>query len=130
MFFPGGQLAMIQSSWLDPKKVREMTVVGTREMILYDDLEPLQKIKIYDQRVETPPHYDTFAEFQYAYHYGDMRAPHITQTEPLKVECGHFIECIQTGQTPLTDGRSGWDLVKVLEASSESLKRRGERVDL
>jgi predicted dehydrogenase len=130
MFFPGGQLAMIQSSWLDPRKVREMTVVGTREMILYDDLEPLQKIKIYDQRVETPPHYDTFAEFQYAYHYGDMHAPHIQQTEPLKVECGHFISCIQTGETPLTDGRSGWDLVKVLEASSESLKRRGERIDL
>jgi predicted dehydrogenase len=130
LLFPGGRLAMIHSSWLDPKKVREMTVVGTREMILYDDVEPLQKIKIYDQRVEAPPHYDTFAEFQYSYHYGDMRAPRIAQTEPLKVECGHFIDCIVEGKTPLTDGRSGWDLVKVLEASSESLKRKGARVDL
>ncbi|MBN1556953.1 MAG: Gfo/Idh/MocA family oxidoreductase [Lentisphaerae bacterium] len=130
MFFPGGRFAMIHSSWLDPKKVREMTVVGTKEMILYDDLEPLQKIKIYDQRVERPPHYDTYAEFTYSYHYGDMHAPRIDQVEPLRVECGHFLDCIRTGKRPLTDGRSGRDVVRVLEAASESLGRQGARVEV
>ncbi len=77
--FDNGGFATIHSSWLDPNKVREMIIVGSKQMIVYDDNEPLEKIKIYDKRVETPPHYDTFAEFQYSYHYGDMYAPYIKQ---------------------------------------------------
>ncbi len=73
--FDNGGFATIHSSWLDPNKVREMIIVGSKRMIVYDDNEPLEKIKIYDKRVETPPHYDTFAEFQYSYHYGDMYRP-------------------------------------------------------
>jgi len=69
--FKEDRFATIQSSWLDPRKVRDMTIVGTKRMIVYDDVEPLEKIRIYDARVEVPPHYDTFAEFQYSYHYGD-----------------------------------------------------------
>ncbi len=128
--FPKKRTAIIQSSWLDPRKVREMTIVGSRRMIVYDDIAPLEKIRIFDTRVERPPHYDTFAEFQYAYHYGDVYVPYIKQEEPLKVECQHFVDCIRNGTTPLSDGEQGLQLVQVLEASSESLKRGGGRVDL
>ncbi len=128
MGFPSGRFATIQSSWLDPRKVREMTIVGSRKMIVYDDIEPLQKIRIFDHRVEVPPHYDTFAEFQYSYHYGDMYAPYLNQEEPLKVECQHFIDCIRGGTKPITGGEDGWRLVQVLEASNESLRQKGSAV--
>ena len=117
--------ATIQSSWLDPRKVREMTIVGSKRMIVYDDLAPLEKIRVFDMRVERPPHYDTFGEFQYAYHYGDMYAPYIKQEEPLKTECQHFLDCIRTGSQPVSCGLRGTELVKILEASSLSLKQGG-----
>jgi len=122
--------AIIHSSWLDPRKVREMTIVGSKRMIVYDDVTPLEKLRIFDARVEVPPHYDTFAEFQYAYHYGDMYAPYIKQEEPLKTECQHFLDCIKQGLFPLTGGQQGLELVRILEASSESLRRGGAPVDL
>jgi predicted dehydrogenase len=128
--FRRNRLATVHNSWLDPRKVREMTIVGTRRMIVYDDVAQLEKIKIYDSRVEVPPHYDTFAEFHYAYHYGDMYVPYIRQEEPLKVECQHFLDCIQNGVQPLTGGTHGRDLVRVLEAASSSLRRGGAAVDL
>ncbi len=122
--------AVIQSSWLDPRKVREMTIVGSKRMIVYDDVAQLEKIKIFDSRVERPPHYDTFAEFHYSYHYGDMYAPYIKQDEPLKIECQHFLDCIKHGATPLTGGREGLELVRILEASSASLQQHGGPCDL
>ncbi|HUA69292.1 MAG TPA: Gfo/Idh/MocA family oxidoreductase, partial [Candidatus Saccharimonadales bacterium] len=128
--FPQQQSAIIHNSWIDPRKVREMTIVGSKRMIVYDDVAPLEKIRIFDARVERPPHYDTFGEFQYAYHYGDMYAPYIKQEEPLKMECQHFLDCIRQGATPLTDGRQGMELVRILEASSESLRRGGAPVNL
>ncbi len=128
--FPNNQLATIHNSWLDPRKVREMTIVGTRRMIVYDDVEPLEKIKIYDARVDRPPHYNTFAEFTYSYHYGDIYIPYVKQEEPLKVECQHFLDCINTGATPISNGQHGLELVKILEASSHSLKQQGAPVHL
>lgn len=128
--FPRDQSALIHSSWLDPRKVREMTIVGSKRMIVYDDVAQQEKIRVFDARVEAPPHYDTFGEFHYAYHYGDIHIPYIHQEEPLKAECQHFLECIQQGTTPLTGGREGLEVVRVLEASSESLKRDGAPVDL
>jgi predicted dehydrogenase len=128
--FPKQRTAIIHSSWLDPRKVREMTIVGSKRMIVYDDVAPLEKIRVFDTRVERPPHYDTFAEFQYAYHYGDVYAPYIKQEEPLKTECQHFLDCIKHGTTPLSDGRQGSELVRILEASSESLKKGGAPVEL
>jgi len=128
--FKRNRFATIQNSWLDPRKVREMTIVGTRRMIVYDDIAPLEKIKIYDARVEVPPHYDTFAEFHYSYHYGDMYVPYIKQEEPLKVECQHFLDCITEGGTPLTGGKQGLELVRILEGSSASLRLNGASVDL
>jgi predicted dehydrogenase len=126
--FANGGFATIQSSWLDPNKVREMTFVGSKRMLLYNDLEPMEKIKIYDKRVETPPHYDTFAEFHYSYHYGDMYAPYIKQYEPLRKECQEFLDCIRTGDRPESSGYEGLQVVKILEAASKSLKTSGAKI--
>lgn len=128
--FSNGAIALVQSSWLDPNKVRCMTFVGRRRMLVYDDNEPLEKIKIYDKRVETPPHYDTFAEFHYAYHYGDMYCPYVKQDEPLKIECQHFLDCIESGRVPITSGLDGLNVVQVLEAASESLRNGGAMVTI
>ena len=128
--FSKDRSAIIQSSWLDPRKIREMTFVGSRRMIVYDDIAAQEKIKIYDVRVERPPHYDTFGEFHYAYHYGDIYIPYIRQEEPLKTECQHFLSCITDGTTPLTSGHLGLEVVQILEASSRSLKANGGPVHL
>jgi predicted dehydrogenase len=122
--------AIIHSSWHDPRKVREMTIVGSKRMIVYDDIVAQEKIKVFDARVERPPHYDTFAEFHYAYHYGDIYSPYIKQDEPLKTECQHFLDSIRQGTEPLTSGHAGLEIVRILAASSESLKQQGAPVDL
>jgi len=128
--FSRKRFATIQSSWLEPRKIREMTIVGTRRMIVYDDLRTREKIRIYDARVERPPHYDTFAEFQYSYHYGDSYIPYLHQEEPLKLACQHFVDCIKTNSQPLTDGRRGLEMVRILEAASTSVKMNGAPVTL
>jgi len=128
LHFSKNRSAMVHSSWLDPRKIREMTIVGSKRMIVYDDVAPLEKIRIFDARVERPPHYDTFAEFQYAYHYGDMYAPYIKQEEPLKAECQHFLDCIRESKAPLSGGAQGLELVRILEAASVSLKQNGSPV--
>jgi predicted dehydrogenase len=128
--FPKNRCAFIHNSWLDPKKVRQMTVVGSKRMIVYDDTEPLEKLKIYDARVEAPPHYDTFAEFTYSYHYGDAYVPCLKQEEPLKLECQHFLDCIRGECAPIAHGRRGLEVVRILEAAGESLRQRGVSVAL
>ena len=80
--------------------------------------------------MERPPHYDTFAEFQYSYHYGDSYIPHIHQEEPLKMACQHFVDCIATGAVPITGGREGLEMIQILEAASASLKANGAPVTL
>ena len=128
--FSKERTAIIQSSWHDPRKIREMTIVGSKRMIVYDDIAPQEKIKVFDARVERPPHYDSFAEFHYAYHYGDIYSPYIKQDEPLRVECAHFQECILHGRVPLTSGEAGLEVVRILEASSHSLRNHGAPVEL
>jgi predicted dehydrogenase len=128
--FDDGGFATVQSSWLDPNKVRQTTFVGSKKMLVYDDLEPFEKIKIYDKRVDTLPHYDTFAEFQYSYHHGDMYSPYIDQVEPLKVECQHFLDCIKSGSKSDSSGIEGLKVVQVLEAASKSLRNEGGRIKI
>jgi predicted dehydrogenase len=128
--FGDRHFATIQSSWLEPRKVREMTIVGTRRMIVYDDLKSREQIKVFDVRVDRPPHSDTFAEFQYSYHYGDSYIPYIQQSEPLKAVCEHFLSCIETGAEPMSGGHEGLELVKILEAASLSLKSHGAPISL
>src|SRR3954469_11164044 len=124
------RFATIQSSWLEPRKIREMTIVGTRRMIVYDDLQTQEKLRIYDVRVERPPHYDSFAEFQYSYHHGDSYIPHIQQEEPLKAVCQHFLSSIENGTAPISGGPEGLELVRILEAASDSLRAKGASVAL
>jgi predicted dehydrogenase len=126
--FSKGAFASIQSSWLDPNKVRETVIVGTKKMLVYNDLEPTEKIKIYDKRVEVPPHYDTFAEFNYSYYYGDVYSPYLKLVEPLKAECEHFRDCIKTGARPASSGYEGLKVIQILEAASESLRTGGGEV--
>lgn len=128
--FSQQRFATIQSSWLEPRKVREMTIVGTKRMIVYDDLQTHEKIRVYDVRVERPPHYDTFAEFHYSYHYGDSYIPYLVQEEPLKTECQHFLDCIESGTSPATGGKAGLKMVQILEAASASLKANGAPITL
>lgn len=128
--FGNGAFALVHNSWLDPNKVRQMTFVGKRRMLAYDDIEPFEKIRIYDKRVEVPPHYDSFAEFQFSYHHGDMYSPSVKQTEPLSLECQHFIDCIKAGAQPESSGMEGLKVVQILEAASKSLKINGARVEL
>jgi predicted dehydrogenase len=128
--FSNGGFATIQSSWIDPRKVREITIVGTKKMIVYDDTEPLEKIKIYDKCVELPRRYETFGEFQYSYHYGDICSPFVRQEEPLKSECQHFVDCIDRGTLPDSSGRDGLAVVRILEAATESLRSGGGTISL
>jgi len=99
-------------------------------MVVYDDVVQQEKSKIYDARVDVPAHYDTFAEFHYAYHYGDRYIPYVKQDEPLRIECQHFLDCIREGKAPLTGGRQGLEVVRVLEGASTSLKQNGAMVSL
>jgi predicted dehydrogenase len=126
--FENGMIAFIHNSWLDPNKIRRTTFVGSKKMLVYDDIESQEKIKIYDKGVEAPPHYDTFAEFHFAYRYGDIYSPRIEDYEPLKRECEHFLDCLQTGESPRSDGYSGMRVVSILEAASKSLRLSGMAV--
>ena len=129
--FPDGVGASIHISWLDPQKVRRMTVVGNKRMVIYDDVSTEAKIQIYDKGVTRKPNdfslgdFETFGEFQLLLRAGDIHIPHIDFIEPLKVECSHFVECIETGRQPLTDGEAGLQVVCVLEAAQRSLDRGG-----
>jgi predicted dehydrogenase len=128
--FKDGVIAFIHNSWLDPNKIRRTTIVGTKKMLVYDDIEPQEKIKIFDKGVDVPPYYDTFAEFHLSYRYGDIHSPRIEDYEPLKKECDHFLTCINKGVSPLSDGYSGLRVVSILEAASKSLKLSGKSVQI
>jgi predicted dehydrogenase len=120
--FPGNLIAFIQTSWLDPDKVRKMTVVGSKKMMVFDDVQPTEKIRIYDKSVELPNHYDTFAEFHYSYKYGDIIIPKIKGSEPLREELQHFLDCIENDKPSLSDGQKGLEVIQILEAAEQSLK--------
>lgn len=120
--------AQIHVSWLDPNKVRRITVVGSKKMVVYDDIEPLEKLKIYDKGVDAPPYSNTFSEFQFSYRYGDVVIPYVKFEEPLRVECRHFVECLLNGNTPNSDGEVGNRVVRILEALDHSLHNEGTSV--
>lgn len=128
--FPGGIMANVHVSWLDPCKIRRVTVVGDRKMAVYDDVAPLDKITLYDRGVEMPPPTDTFGEFQLSYRYGDVLSPRLQWEEPLKRECAHFVACAQSGASPLSGGQAGREVVAVLEAADRSLAMDGARVEV
>jgi len=120
-------VANLHLSWLDPCKIRNMTVVGTKKMVVYDDIETLEKIKIYDKGVLVPNSHNSFGEFQLSYRYGDITIPRLKQEEPLKAELSHFLECIREDKKPLTDGENGYQVVRMIEKINESLKNGGKK---
>lgn len=126
--FKNGVIAFIHNSWLDPNKIRKTTIVGTKKMLVFDDIESQEKIKIYDKGVEVPPYYDTFADFHLAYRYGDIYSPRIEEYEPLRKLCDHFIECVHDRRPPHSDGYSGLRVVSILEAANKSLRMSGKAV--
>ncbi len=119
--FPGGQVAQAQVSWLDPHKIRKFTVVGSKKMVTFDDMEATEKIRIYDKGVNQEKRYGSYDEVL-TLRDGDIHIPYFKMQEPLKIEAGHFIECIKEHKKPLSDGQNGLDVVKILEAVSLSLK--------
>lgn len=123
--YPGGLLAHIQVSWLHPSKIRQFTVVGDKQMVVYDDVQPTEKIRVFNRGVDAPSHTSTFGEFQLSYRYGDIVSPHVRWSEPLAVECGHFAEAILERKTPRSDGRDGLSIVRILEAADQSLASGG-----
>lgn len=125
--FPENILAHIRISWLDPCKVRRITVVGSKKMAVYDDVESLEKIRIYDKGVDIPPYTSTFEEFKLSYRYGDVVSPHVSHAEPLRIECNHFLESIVNQTQPLSNGLVGLKVVKVLEAAEQSLNNGGNQ---
>lgn len=126
--FPKNVLAHVRTSWLDPSKTRRVTVVGSRKMAVYDDVAALEKIKVYDKGVIATRRTETFGEFQYDYHYGDVTAPFLHFDEPLRVQCSHFLECVRTGRTPRTDGVNGLRVVQIIEATQSSIRQNGALV--
>jgi len=117
--FPSGVVASIEISWLSPQKMRRTSIVGSKRMVLYDDTEPSEKIKIYDRGValKVP---ESFGEHQLTYRLGDMVAPSLSNVEPLLVEIEHFVECSRSGQRPYTDGAFGLKVVQILEDVAKS----------
>ena len=136
LVFPGNVSAHIHISWLDPQKVRRLTVVGNRKMAVYDDLSADCRITLYDRGVDRIPTADSprdfrnFAEFQLRLRSGDVTIPRLDFVEPLRQECQHFIDCIIEGRQPLTDGAHGLAVVKVLAAAQQSIHGRGAAVQI
>lgn len=128
--FEGGIQAHCHLSWLDPNKVRQVTVVGSRRMVVYDDVTPHEKIKIYDKGVDVPERTADFHEFQLSYRYGDITIPLIPGHEPLAVECAHFAECLLQNRTPRSSGAVGRTVVRILESADESLMNGGMGVPI
>lgn len=121
MTFPSGTVAEIQLSWLSPVKLRRTMIIGSRKMLLYDDTESVEKVKVYDHGVNVTVEPGTFGEYELSYRTGDIVSPRLDTKEPLLTEAEHFIECVRTGARPRTDGFSGLRVVRALEKADQSL---------
>jgi len=127
LYFPRKTIAHINVNWLSPVKVRTTLIGGEKKMVVWNDLEADEKIKVYDKGVRISSTEGVY-EMLVSYRSGDMWVPKIEQTEALKVELGYFLDCIENNRTPINDGEAGLRVVKMLEAATKSLKLRGETV--
>ena len=126
--FSDGKMANVHLSWLDPHKMRKITIVGAKKMVVFDDVEASEKLKIYDKGVRSPS-YDTYGEYL-SLRFGDITIPSIKMVEPLRTEAAHFIQCIESRQEPKTGGRDGVKVVNILAAAQTSLRNGGMPVKL
>lgn len=129
-YFKQPMVAHLHVNWLAPVKVRRTLLSGSRKMIVYDDLEPSEKIKVYDRGVTVTSDPDAVYKMQVGYRTGDMWAPHLETVEPLRVEVQHFIDCIEKNQESLTCGEAGYRVIRMLEAANCSLAQKGRLVEL
>jgi predicted dehydrogenase len=126
--FPNKIMVQIQLSWLDPHKIRRMTIVGDKKMAVFDDVEATEMLKIYDKGVNNAQFTNFFEAF--SLRFGNVSIPYIKMTEPLKLECQHFLDCIQNDKVPRSNGRDGIRVVKVLQAAQQSLEKDGAPVKI
>lgn len=124
LVFPDKIMAQIQLSWLDPHKIRKTTIVGSKKMAIFDDMDQSEVIRIYDKGVTNNPDYSSYGE-SLSLRFGDVTIPYIKMTEPLRLECQHFIKCIRDDKKPRSDGLDGLRVVKILKAAQESLDKGG-----
>jgi predicted dehydrogenase len=127
--FADATMAHVHVSWLDPHKVRKMTIVGSKKMAVFDDLEANEKLRVYDKGAQYGAEYDTFAEYL-GLRFGDIHVPYIKVGEPLRLECQHFINCVEKRVRPRSDGLDGLRVVQVLDAAQRSLQNGGQPVAL
>jgi predicted dehydrogenase len=125
VLFPDDVMADLRVSWLDPCKIRQITIVGSKKMIVYDDIEPVDKVKIYDKGVDVLPYTDTYEEFHLAYRYGEAVPYPLNWQEPLRAECLHFLECIEKGTPSRSSAVEGLKVIQVIEAAQRSLLNNG-----
>lgn len=130
LFFDGSLIAHLHVNWLAPVKVRRTLIGGSRKMIVYDDLEPSEKIKAYDKGITVNRSSESVYQMLVGYRTGDMWAPQLDMTEALRIEVLYFIECIEKSKRPVTDGEAGLLVVQVLEAATQSMARQGQPVNL
>jgi len=129
LFFEGKMVAHFHVNWLAPVKIRRTLIGGSKKMIVYDDLEPSEKVKVYDKGITlTEP--DGVYKMLVGYRAGDMWAPQLDTFEALKAVTEHFVKCVESGTRPLTDGRAGLDVVRILEAAPRSMVERGRPMDV
>jgi predicted dehydrogenase len=130
LFYESGTIAHANVSWLAPVKVRQILIGGSDKMITYDDLEPSEKIKVYDKGVSFTDDPEKIQEMRVGYRTGDMWAPRLAVTEALRVEGEHFVDCITHQRKPRTDGELGLRVVEIIEAANESMRQRGVTVNI
>jgi len=129
--YPGDILVHLHVSWLNPRKVREITVVAEDKMLSYDDMDAMEPIRLFDKRVNVEEEFvDTFSGFRSVVHTGDITIPPVRMGEPLGAECMHFLDCIENGETPNTGGPEGVEVVRALEAMDRSMSQGGKEVPL
>ncbi len=130
MFFEENVIAHVNVNWLSPVKIRRTLIGGSKQMIVYDDMEPSEKVKIYDKGITIADGTDSLYKALVGYRSGDMFAPQLDVSEALKVELQHFADCIENGKTPITDGHAGLQVVRILESATLSMRQRGKLVEL
>lgn len=130
LFYDSGTIAHANVSWLAPVKVRQILIGGSKQMITYDDLEPSEKVKIYDKGISFTEDPKQIYEMRVGYRTGDMRAPKLDGTEALRAGCEHFVDCVERGVKPQTDGHLGLRVVELIEAATSSMRKRGETVHI
>ena len=130
LMYETSTIAHLHLNWLAPVKIRQTLIGGTRRMIVYDDLQASEKVKVYDKGVELETRPEGVYELRVGYRSGDMHCPKIEQAEALQVEVKHFADCIEHGKRPLTDGQAGLGVVQILEAAQRSMQDNGRLVPI